>query len=187
MFDRALSALLWQLGVGLETGSQFLPSLRSQITRSLVFEISAGDHIVRQWRFDATTRRVHSTAGRIHRADGALHFATSGRAVRRLLSPTAVDGIVDDWHYGRARVDGDAALLLWFYGLVRQLARIGAAPGPEEPLPGPYVRPDPDACGVETIPIEPAVHQLDPAWVSAWRARSTLHNVRATTGEPVSG
>jgi hypothetical protein len=185
MFDHMLRTLLWQLGTGLGTGSRWMPSLRGQITRSLVFEISAGDRVVRQWRFDATSRRVYSSPGRAHPPDGALHFDSSARALRRLLSPTAVDGIIDDWHHGRARIDGNASLLMWFYGLVRLLIRIGAEPGPKHPLPQAYTAHDPRTCGSETVVIEPAVAELDPTWHAAWRARSTLPNVRATTGEPV--
>lgn len=149
--DPALRVLLWALGHGLILGSWFMPSLRVQITRSFMFEVSAGERVVRQWSFDGQRRTVASWPVRRTRAAHGVRYDTSWQALRRVLSPRAVHGIVDDWQHGRAEVHGNAVVLLWFHGLTRRLAKIGREPGPRRPLPRPYVRHDPSANGGETV------------------------------------
>ena len=52
MSNVALRMLLWFLGQCIARGSRFMPSLRSQITRTLTFELSAGERVARHWVFD---------------------------------------------------------------------------------------------------------------------------------------
>ena len=86
---------------------------------------------------------------------------------------------------GKVLDDPSAFVLLWFHGLTRKFVRLGRPSGPRRRLPDRYLVHDPAACGDEKIVIEPAVTRLDPAWTSAWRARSTLVQVRGAAGEPV--
>jgi hypothetical protein len=53
MSDAALRALLWFLGQCIAQGSRWMPKVRSQITKSLTFELSSGDHVSSYWVFDA--------------------------------------------------------------------------------------------------------------------------------------
>ncbi len=80
---------------------------------------------------------------------------------------------------GAVRLEGNPLILLWFHGLTRKLVAIGRA------LPGAYIAHDPASNGVEKIPIEPAVRQLDPRWTGAWNSRAKLWIVRGANGEPL--
>src|SRR5207247_1964959 len=62
MSNGALRMLLWLLGQCIAQGSRFMPSVRSQITRTLTFQLSAGDHVTRYWSFDGQLRRVPTRA-----------------------------------------------------------------------------------------------------------------------------
>jgi len=183
--DLILKLVLRFLGACLDVGSRFMPSVRSQITRSLVFEISAGKGVARHWVFDATLRRAVSHSGKADAPDVALRFHSSWQALRCLLSTRTVDKIIDGRLNGTIEMTGSAFVILWFWGLTRKFVKLGRERQPRHPLPGAYLAHDPASNGAETILIEPALTRLDPAWTDAWRARSTLFMVRACTGEPV--
>ena len=53
-----LRLLLFTLGQGLALSSQISPSVGSQITRTLTFEVSTDDGVVRQWHFNGQRRRI---------------------------------------------------------------------------------------------------------------------------------
>jgi hypothetical protein len=177
--------LLWFLGQCLVQGSRFMPSVRSQITRTLTFELAAGDHVARHWMFDGQLRRVATYSGRSATPDCAVRISTSRMALGILISRRTVDKIVAGLHDGSVTLHGSAFVLLWFYGLTRKFVKIGRASGPRGRIPHPYVAHDDSACGSETIVIEPAVARLDPTWTAAWKARSTLYMTRACTDEPM--
>ena len=185
MSNPTLRLLLWVLGRCMTVGSRFMPSVRSQITRTLVFELSAGQRVARHWVFDGPQRRVTTRPGRAASADCAVHFDSSAQALRALASVRTVDRVVEGLHAGTVQLRGSAFVLLWFHGLTRKFVRLGRPSGPRHRLPDPYLAHDPAACGSETIVVEPAVTRLDPEWVNAWRARSTLIQVRGAAGEPV--
>lgn len=183
--DLALRAVLWLLGACLTFGSRVMSSVRSQITRSLVLELSAGDAVARHWVFDATSRRAVSHAGSADAPDVALRFHSSRQALSSLLSTKTLEKIIDGRLRGTVEISGSAFVVLWFWGLTRKFIRFGRERQPRRPLPGAYLVHDPASNGVEKIVIEPAVVRLDPNWAGAWKARSTLYQVRACTGEPV--
>jgi len=185
MADAALRTLLWLLGQCIAWGSRYMPSLRSQITRTLTFELSAGEHVARHWAFDAQLRCATTHSGRSATPDCSVHIDSSWRALRMLVSPATVDKIVRGLHEGTVELHGSAFVLLWFHGLTRKFVKLGRADGPRHHIPDAYLAHDPAACGAETIIIEPAVVRLDPAWTGAWKARSTLSMVRAVTDEPM--
>jgi hypothetical protein len=162
-----------------------MPSVRSQITKSLVFELSAGRMVARHWVFDATLRRATSRAGWADAPDVALRFASSRQALLTLLSARTVDKIVEGRLGGTVEMEGSAYTVLWFWGLTRKFIRFGRERQPRRPLPGAYLAHDPASNGSEHILIEPSVTRLDPTWTGAWKARSTLLQVRSCTGEPV--
>ena len=99
------AALLWCLGTALVVASRVLPSLRAQITRPLVLEISSDDGVARRWRFDPQRRRI-MTGSAGDSPSNALRFATSRQGIRALLSPAAVDRIVNGYLRGTIRFDG---------------------------------------------------------------------------------
>ena len=185
MANAAFWLLLWSLGQCISQGSRIIPSVRSQITRTLIFQLSAGDRVARHWIFDAQLRRATTCSGRAARPDCAVHFATSWQGLGTLSSPRAVDKLVAGLHHGTVQLEGSAFVVLWFYGLTRKFIKLGRASGPRYRVPEPYLAHDPAACGAETIVIEPAVVRLDPGWTAAWKARSTLHHVRSCIDEPV--
>ena len=180
-----LRVLLFTVGHGLAVASRFDPALRSRITRSFTLEVSAGERVAREWRFDGFRRRITTRAGAAVAPEHALRFARAGDALRALLSRRTIDHIVAGTQRGSVLLEGNAAVVLWFFGLTRRLVAIGREPGPRHPLPGAYLRPDRRAPGAEDIPIEPACEKLDPAWTRAWEQRAKLLTVRAVTGEPI--
>jgi hypothetical protein len=185
MSNGALRMLLWLLGQCIAKGSRFMPSVRSQITRTLTFELSAGDRVARYWAFDGQLRRATTHSGHAASPDCSVRISSSWLALRMLSSPRTVDKIVHGLHVGTVELHGSAFVLLWFQGLTRKFIKIGRASGPRHRIPDAYIAHDPAACGAETIVIEPAVVRLDPAWTAAWKARLTLSMVRACTDEPM--
>jgi hypothetical protein len=183
MSNAVLRILLWFLGQCIAQGSRFMPSLRSQITRTLTFELSAGDRVARRWFFDAQLRRATTYSGHAAAPDCALHFRSSWQALRTLSSPLTVDKVLGGIQNGTVELHGSAFALLWFHGLTRKFVKIGRASGPRHRIPDAYIAHDPAACGAETIVIEPAVIRLDPAWTAAWKARTALSQLRAFTDE----
>ena len=185
-----LRLLLFTLGQGLAVTSRISPSVRSQVTRTLTFEISTDDGVARHWHFNGQHRRIATGAGHSRSPAQALRFPSSGQALRTLLSPRCIGEIVDGLQDGTIRLQGSLFLAFWFFGLTRKLAPIGREngrreTGPRGPLPDRYVQHDPRTNGSEQIIIEPAVTQLDPHWTNAWEQRAKLLIVRATTGEPM--
>jgi hypothetical protein len=182
--DIALRILLWFLGQCIARGSRWMPSLRSQITRSLIVELAAGERVARHWVFDASLRRATTHAGPAGAPDCRVHFATSWQALRTLSSPRTVEKIVGGIQRGSVKLHGSAFVLLWYYGLTRKFVKIGRVyAGPRDRIPGAYLAHSDSACGAETIVIEPAVVRLDINWKAAWRARSTLPIIRGCTDE----
>ena len=185
-----LRLLLFTLGQGLAVTSRISPSVRSQVTRTLTFEISTDDGVARHWHFNGQQRRIATGAGHSRSPAQVLRFRSSGQALRTLLSPHCIGEIVDGLQDGTIRLQGSLFLAFWFFGLARKLVPIGREngrreTGPRGPLPDRYVQHDPRANGSEQIIIEPAVTQLDPHWTNAWEQRAKLLIVRATTGEPM--
>jgi hypothetical protein len=180
-----LRALLWGLGRGLVLASRFSAPARSQITRTLTVEISTDDGVASHWLFDGERRLVAASTGRAEAPDFALRFTSSGRALRDLLSPRAIDRIMHGRVEGTVRIEGNEIIVLWFHGLVRELAPFGRAGAHRRALPGAYVAHDPASNGVEKITIEPAVRHLDPGWTAAWNSRGKLWNVRGASGDPL--
>jgi hypothetical protein len=185
MSNAALRMLLWFLGQSIAQGSRFMPSVRSQITRTMIFELSAGDRVARHWVFDGQLRRATTHSGHASAPDCSVHISSSWQALRTLSSPVTVDKIVRGLHDGTVELHGSAFVLLWFYGLTRKFVKIGRASAPRYRIPDAYTVHDPAAGGAQTIVREPAVVRLDPAWTAAWKARSTLSMVRACTDEPM--
>ena len=143
MSNAALRMLLWFLGQCIAQGSRFMPSVRSQITRTLIFELSAGDRVARHWVFDGQLRRATTYSGHAAAPDCSVHIGSSWQALRTLSSPRTVDKIVRGLHDGTVELHGSAFVLLWFYGLTRKFVKIGRASGPRYRIPDAYTVHDP--------------------------------------------
>jgi hypothetical protein len=125
----ALQALLTGLGVLMALASRRVDRLRRQVTRDLVLEIRSDDGARRQYRLHAATRRLTVPRRRVQHAECTLIFPTAREGLRALLSPRAIGRIVEGMNTGATRVEGNAALLLWFHGLTRIVAPIGRSAG----------------------------------------------------------
>jgi hypothetical protein len=180
-----LRVLLAALGAGLAAYSRFKWSVRAQVTRTLSLEISTADGVRRRWYFDGRTRRITSTAHPSGEPDHRIHFRSSSQAIGALTSTRAIDKMVTGLAEHRMQLKGHAFILVWFYGLTRQIFRIGRTRGPRRPVPGAYVRSDPSRDGPEPIIREAAVDELDRDWQSAWTARARLWTVRGGNREPM--
>ena len=124
MADAALRTLLWLLGQCIARGSRYMPSLRSQITRTMTFELSAGERVARHWVFDAQLRRATTYSGHASAPDCAVHINSSWQALRALVSPVTVDKIVRGLHEGTVELHGSAFVLLWFHGLIGKIPEV---------------------------------------------------------------
>ena len=178
-----LRALLALVGRLMGAASRVDPVLRSCITRDTVFEISTEQGVAHHWRFDGVTHRVSSHPGRAIDPDCAMRFADAAVALRTLVAskPAAADEAIAS---GTLRIEGSAALGLWFSGLATRLTMLGRWRVRRTPLPGPYLRPDPSSRVARFITVEPAQRELDPGWEAAWRQRAKLAVVRVPAGEP---
>jgi hypothetical protein len=130
-----LRILLFTLGQGLALASRISPSVRSQITRTLTFEISTDDGVVRQWHFNGQQRRIATGGGRSRTPAHALRFRSSGEALRVLLSPHCIGQIVDGLQNRTVHLEGSLFLAFWFFGLTRKLAPVGRENGRRETGP----------------------------------------------------
>ena len=59
-----------------------------------------------------------------------MSFPTAREGLGALLSPRAIGRIVEGMNTGAVRIDGNPALLLWFHGFTRMVARIGRSRRP---------------------------------------------------------
>jgi hypothetical protein len=101
-----LRLLLFTLGQGLALTSRASPSVRSQITRTLTFEISTDDGVARHWHFNGQQWRIATGAGHSRAKAQALRFPSSGQALRVLLSPRCIGRVVDGMQDGTIRLEG---------------------------------------------------------------------------------
>ncbi|HEX5853651.1 MAG TPA: hypothetical protein VFY36_11215 [Solirubrobacteraceae bacterium] len=179
----ALQALLTGVGVLMALASRRVDRLRRQVTRDLVLEIRSDDGARRQYRLHAATRRLTLPRSPVQHAECTLIFPTAREGLRALLSPRAIGRIVEGMNTGATRVEGNAALLLWFHGLTRIVAPIGRSRRPRRPPPVPIRTPERDAPYASRIIREPPVAELSRDWPEAWAARERLLQIRAAAGE----
>lgn len=179
--------LLVVVGLLLTVASRFLPGLRSQITRDVLFEFSSDDGVCRRFGLHAGTRTVSLEPMSEARPDTSVRFGRAWDGIRALVSTRTVAHIVEGMNYGNTRLDGNPVLLLWFHGLTRTVLPIGSSRRPRKRhLPPIGVRePERHAPWSTRITREPVLDVLDPTWTAAWEARAKLLQVRAPSGEPL--
>jgi hypothetical protein len=179
----ALQTLLVALGLLMALASRRVDRFRRQVTRDVLLEIRSADGARQQYRLHAATRRLTLPRRPVQRADCTLTFPTAREGLRALLSPRAIGRIVEGMNTGTTRIEGNPALLLWFYGLTRIVAPIGSSRRPRRPAPVPIRVPERDAAWAKRIIREPAVSELSRDWPQAWAAREKLLQIRAANGE----
>lgn len=133
----ALQMLLTGLGVLMMLASTCVDRFRRQVTRDLLIEIRSVDGARQQYWLHAATRRLTLPGRPVQCAECTLTFPTAREGLRALLSPRAIGRIVEGMSTGATRIEGNPALLLWFYGLTRIVAPIGSSRRPRRPAPVP--------------------------------------------------
>ena len=179
----ALQALLTGLGVLMALASRRVNRFRRQVTRDLLLEIRSDDGARQQYRLQAAARRLTLPRRPVERAECTLIFPSAREGLRALLSRRAIGRIVEGMNTGGTRIEGNAALLLWFHGLTRIVAPIGRSRRPRRPAPVPIRTPERDAPWAKRIIREPPVSALSRDWPEAWAAREKLLQLRAAVGE----
>jgi hypothetical protein len=180
----ALQAVLTVLGVLMMLASRRVDRFRRQVTRDLLLEIRSADGARQQYRLHAATRRLTLPSRPVQQADCTLTFPTAWEGLRALLSPRAIGRIVEGMNTGDTRIEGNAALLLWFHGLTRIVAPIGFTRRPRRANESrvPIREPERDAPYAQRIIREPPVGELSRDWPQAWAARERLLQLRAAAG-----
>ena len=176
-----LRLLLNVLGLWLALCSRLSSRFQSQVTRSVVIEMTSEDGVSRRFAFDGATRKVAIMhRERATTADCALRFRSAKLALSVLGSGQAPRLMLGGLAEGTIRFEGNPALLGWFQGLLRAALPARAA---RTPLPHPYRAPDRSAPHARLITIEPPVATLDPAWTGAVKARVLFAIWRVANGE----
>lgn len=178
----ALQGLLTAVGLAMSVASRRHRRFRRQVTRDLVVEVRGGDRVRQQYHFVAATRRMHAPLQPRGRPEVTLRFGSARDGLRALLSTRTVGRIVEGMNTGDTRIDGNAALILWFHGMTRVVAPIGSTRRPRRPGPFPVRTPERDAPYAARIVTEPPTRELSRDWPQAWRARAKLLHVRAPEG-----
>jgi hypothetical protein len=180
---KGFGALLATLGFLMEQAGRRSRRFRSQITRDVVVEITSADGVARHYVFAADRRAMSSRPGPATGPTVALCFESAGLGFLTLLSPRAVGRIVQALLARRATVQGNAVLLLWFYGLTRMVIPLGRQRPLREPLPGALRTPDPSSRVAGRITREPAAAALDRQWTAAARQRARMAMLQGVAGE----
>ncbi|MGD9603498.1 MAG: hypothetical protein AB7O21_19760 [Gammaproteobacteria bacterium] len=179
----AFRCALAGLGVGLRLAYLASARFRAQVAHPRVVQVGSADGVFRHYRF--TPRAVASFPGRVANPDVGVCFDSAGRGLVTLLSPRAVGGIVHALLDETAEYEGNAVLVLWFFGLTRFVLPIGRTAPLRDPPPAAYVAPDPHGRVAGRIVREPVTHALDPAWVGAHAQRAKMVMPRGSAGDAV--
>lgn len=179
----ALQAVLTILAVAMWLASRQVKRFRRQITRDLIVELRSDDGARIRYQMDAKTRRLSFVFKASERPDCVLIFPSARAGLRTLVSRHTVGRIVEGMTTGNTRIEGNPALILWFYGLTRIVAPIGSTRRPRRPAPVPIRSPERDAPYARRIICESPVAELSRDWPQAWAARAELLQIRAAEGE----
>jgi hypothetical protein len=171
------------LGTGLELAYRLSDTFRRQVTRDLTVQIGSADGIVHHYVF--TPRAVTSRTGLALAPTLSLCFDNARQGCITLASPHAVGRIVRALLEGTAEYQGNAVLLLWFYGLSRFVLPIGRTGRLRVVPPDAYVAPNLDSKVAGRIVREPPTTALDPTWTLAHQQRAKMVMIRGSAGESV--
>lgn len=171
------------LGTGLWLACRLNARFRAQVAHARIVQIGSADGVFHHYRF--SPRTVASGTGRVANPDVGVCFDSAWRGLITLLSPHAVGGIVHALLDESAEYEGNAVLVLWFFGLTRFVLPIGRTAPLSEPPPDAYVAHDPHGRVAGRIVREPVTHTLDPGWVGAHAQRAKMVMPRGSAGDAV--
>jgi hypothetical protein len=175
--------VLFTLGMGMELACRLSETFRRQVTRDLTIQIGSADGVFHQYAF--ASRAVTSRSRSPVAPTLALCFSSANQGFITLLSPHAVGRIVHALLEGSVEYQGNAVLLLWFYGLTRFVLPIGRTGPLPVALPDAYVAPSKGSSVAGRIMREPSVIELDPTWQLAHRRRAKMAMLRVAAGESI--
>ena len=171
------------LGTGMELSCRLSESFRRQVTRDLTVQIGSADGVFHHYVF--APRAVTSRSESATNPTLSLCFDNAWQGSITLLSPCAVGKIVQALLERTAEYQGNAVLILWFYGLTRFVLPIGKTRRLRAVPPEAYLAPDLDSKVAGRIVREPAATELDPNWKLAHEQRKKMVMVRGSNGESV--
>lgn len=175
--------LLATLGTGMELACRLSETFRWQVTRDLTIQLGSADGVVHYYVF--APRTVTSHTGPALAPTLSLCFDNAHQGCVTLLSPYAVGKIVHALLDGTAEYQGNAVVLLWFYGLTRFVLPIGRM-GPLGIVPpDAYLAPSLDSKVAGRILREPPMTELDPTWTLGHQQRGKMAMLRGSAGESV--
>jgi hypothetical protein len=183
MRQASFKMLLRVLGVLMARASRKNTWFRTQVNRDMTIEVTSADGVAHHYVFTRSTRQVESKPGPAPAPTVSVCFDTAGHGLRDLVDPHAVGRIVNGALDGRVVITGNAALLLWFWGLTRIVIPYGRMRRGGAPIDGALTEPNPSSSVEGQIVREPVAHELDPTWETAMAARATLTAVRSPAGE----
>lgn len=183
MRQAGFKMLLRVLGILMARASRKNTWFRSQVNHDMTIELTSEDGVAHHYVFTRSTRRVESRPGPATAPTVSVRFDTAGQGLRDLVDPHAVGRIINGALDGRVVITGNAALLLWFWGLTRIVIPYGRMPRGGAPIDGALTEPNPSSAVEGQIVREPVAHELDPTWETAMAARATLTTVRSPAGE----
>jgi len=171
------------LGTGMGLACRLSDTFRRQVTRDLTVQIGSADGVFHHYVF--TPRTVTSHSGPAVAPTLSLCFDNAGQGFSTLVSPHAVGRIVHALLESTAEYQGNAVLLLWFYGLTRFVLPIGRTGRLRAAPPDAYIAPNPDSKVAGRIVREPPTTELDPTWELAHQQRAKMVMIRGSAGESV--
>ncbi|MBL8076108.1 MAG: hypothetical protein JNL29_17220 [Nitrospira sp.] len=175
--------VLATLGIGLELASRLSETFRRQVTRDLTIQLGSADGVAHHYVF--SPRTVTSHRGSALAPTLSLCFDNAGQGCLILASPHAVGKVVHALLDGTVCYQGNAVLLLWFYGLTRFVLPIGRTGCLPVALPEGYLVPNLDSKVAGQIVHEPVTTELDPTWTLAHQQRAKMAMPRGSAGESV--
>ena len=175
--------VLATLGTGMELACRLSETFRRQVTRDLTVQIGSADGIFLHYVF--APRAVTSRTGPAIAPTLSLCFDNARQGFITLASPHAVGRIVRALLEGTAEYQGNAVLLLWFYGLTRFVLPIGRTGRLRVVPPDAYVAPNLGSKVAGRIVREPPTTELDPTWKLAHQQRAKMVMIRGSAGESV--
>lgn len=176
-----LNLLLRILGGIIAVAARFNPRIRAQLGQRRVIEIRVADGPAGHFVF--AERGVRTVSGRASAADATLVFASTGQAVRTLISPQLPSRLMAGLQHGSIHLEGEALLLLWFMGLAHQVYPVLAALRLPATPPDSYISPSASESVSRRITRLGVADDIDPELKDELTARAELRMMRGAHGE----
>ncbi len=175
--------VLLALGLGLQLAYRWSERFRAQLAHSRTVQIGSADGVFHHYGF--SRHGVTSQAGRVNNPDVGVCFDNAMLGLITLASPHAVGRIVQALLDRTAEYQGNAVLVLWFFGLTRFVLPLGRMSPLANPLPEAYIAHNPHGRVASRITREPVADALDPNWAAAHQRHARMIMPRGSAGEAV--